>query len=65
MLYCVVMSVLQDGKCRFKKQDIGATEAGCMDIDSGSEADLQKAVATVGPISVAIDAGHYSFQLYK
>ena len=59
------MSIFQDGKCRFKKGCIGATETGCMDIKSGSEADLQKAVATVGPISVAIDAGHNSFQLYK
>ncbi|KAL3886609.1 hypothetical protein ACJMK2_026593 [Sinanodonta woodiana] len=55
----------KDGVCKFKKANIGATEVSCMDIEHGSESDLQMAVATVGPISVGIDASHLSFQLYK
>lgn len=53
------------GKCLFKKDNVGATCTGLVDIKKGSEADLLKAVASIGPISVAIDAGHQSFQLYK
>nr|QCT84047.1 cathepsin L-like cysteine proteinase A [Haemaphysalis flava] len=55
----------QDGDCKFKKADVGATDTGFVDIEQGSEDDLKKAVATVGPISVAIDASHGSFQLYQ
>ena len=51
--------------CRFKKQDVGATDTGFVDILHGDEGALKEAVATIGPISVAIDAGHQSFMLYK
>jgi cathepsin L len=55
----------QDGQCQFKKNSIGATCTGYVDITSGSETALRDAVATVGPVSVAIDAGHSSFQSYS
>jgi len=55
----------QDGTCRFKKAAVGATLKGYTDIQQGSESALQKAVASVGPISVGIDASNESFQLYS
>jgi cathepsin L len=54
-----------DDSCRFKAANVGATDTGFTDITSKDESALQQAVATVGPISVAIDASHASFQLYK
>jgi cathepsin L len=55
----------KDGTCRFEAKNVGSTDTGCKDIKQLSEDDLQDAIATVGPISVAIDAAHSSFQLYK
>ena len=56
--------MLQDERCHFNASSIGATDTGYVDVKHFSEADLQVAVATVGPISVAIDASHVSFQFY-
>ncbi|XP_042910061.1 cathepsin L-like peptidase [Parasteatoda tepidariorum] len=55
----------QDGDCHFNKYNVGATCTGYVDTPSGDEDALMKAVATVGPVSVAIDASQTSFQLYK
>ena len=54
-----------DESCVFKKKSVGATITGFKDIQSGSESALQSAVANVGPISVAIDASSFTFQLYS
>jgi len=52
-------------KCKFNENNIGASDVGFVDIPEGSEEMLMKAVATVGPVSVAIDASQPSFQFYS
>jgi len=54
-----------DDTCQFKKRDVGATDVGFVDIKQGDEEALKAAVATVGPVSVAIDASQPSFQFYS
>lgn len=54
-----------DEECQFKKADVGATVTGKVNLKEGSEEDLKVAVATIGPISVAIDASQRSFQFYN
>jgi len=53
-----------DGKCKFNPANVGATDNGFHDIEAGNEEDLTSAIASVGPISVAIDASQSSFQFY-
>ncbi|XP_044755986.1 cathepsin L-like [Coccinella septempunctata] len=54
----------EDEKCHYNPKKVGATDKGFVDIESGAEDQLKAAIATVGPVSVAIDASHESFQLY-
>lgn len=54
----------EDERCKFHKSEVKATLKGCEDIPADSETDLRDALASVGPVSVAIDASHQSFQMY-
>jgi len=54
----------QDGTCHFTAQNVGATLKAYTNVKSGDESDLQVKVH-MGPTSVAIDAGHASFQMYS
>ncbi|KAG6460225.1 cathepsin L [Manduca sexta] len=54
-----------DDKCRYNPKNSGAEDVGFVDIPSGDEEKLMQAVATVGPVSVAIDASQNSFQFYS
>ncbi|XP_045616611.1 digestive cysteine proteinase 1 [Procambarus clarkii] len=53
-----------DNVCRYNSNYVAATLNDYVDIPQGSELALQQATYSVGPISVAIDASNYSFQLY-
>eukprot|EP01099_Mayorella_cantabrigiensis_P001005 TRINITY_DN141_c0_g1_i5.p1 TRINITY_DN141_c0_g1~~TRINITY_DN141_c0_g1_i5.p1 ORF type:complete len:337 (-),score=77.85 TRINITY_DN141_c0_g1_i5:148-1158(-) len=51
--------------CLYNSAYRGAKITSYKDVTSGSEPALQNAVVYRGPVSVAIDASHSSFQLYK
>lgn len=54
----------QEGTCNFNRDAVGATLSGYTDVYR-NEVSLRDAVAANGPVSVAIDASHPSFQFYK
>lgn len=55
----------EDDKCRYNPRNSGATDVGFVDVPQSDEEKLKAAVATVGPISVAIDASRESFHFYR
>lgn len=52
------------GKCRYTQRTVGATDSGFVDVPEGDEKKLKEAVASVGPVSIAIDASQPTFQFY-
>ena len=53
------------GTCTFSKEKVVAQVKGYHDLARGDENQLKEALATVGPVSVAIDAGRSGFRSYK
>ncbi|NXY11642.1 CATL1 protein, partial [Pteruthius melanotis] len=53
-----------NSRCRYNPQDKAATCSGYKMVQRGNELALQQAVATQGPVSVAVDAGSHDFQFY-
>jgi len=54
----------QDGSCRPADHTSGVTVTGYVNVTQDSEADLQSAVGTIGPVAIAIDASLNSFRFY-
>ena len=54
----------RDRTCRFDEDKPTYTISDFVEINEKDEDDLTEKLATVGPVSVAIDAGKFSFQLY-
>ena len=55
----------RDGKCKFDASKAVTQVTGYITVQEGSESDLEAKVAQYGPAAIAIDASHYSFQLYS
>ncbi|XP_075874112.1 cathepsin L.1 [Nelusetta ayraudi] len=55
----------EDGTCRYNPASVGAKCTGFVDVTQFDEDALKEAVATIGPVSIGIDASQSSFQLYS
>lgn len=64
VMFCS-FEIVKDGECRYNPASSAATCTGFNTVLLASETELKTAVASIGPISVGIDANHKSFQLYK
>lgn len=60
-----ILFTFKNGNCTFRPPKIGATCQGFVRVPAEDEVGLQKAVASVGPVTVSIDASLKSFYLYK
>ena len=54
-----------DTNCNFNKSEVAASLTGYVKVTRGDEEALKQAVATVGPVSIGVDANHDSFMHYN
>ena len=54
---------MQQSSCQYSSKNSGASATGVISIASGSETDLLAAVATVGPVAIAVDANTNAFRV--
>eukprot|EP01132_Coremiostelium_polycephalum_P009931 gene9931-12177_t len=57
--------LMQNAFCKVNQQSSGVTISGYVNVTSFSEPALQNAVATVGPVAVAIDASAPDYRYYS
>lgn len=55
----------KDDSCRFNSGAVVANDNGYVELSEGDENNLMQAVSNTGPVAVAIDASHDSFQQYS
>ena len=55
--------IVQEMTCRFNANNTAVKVRSFSDVSSGSEDALKAALANNGPVSIAIDASHYTFQV--
>ncbi len=61
--YTWCVCVLQQGQCKYDSAFSGAKISGSVTISSGNEANLQAAVASTGPVAVAVDGSNKAFRV--
>ena len=54
---------IQQQSCSYSSSGVCAQMSGSIQLTSGSEDDLQSAVANVGPVAVAVDANNNAFRV--
>nr|CAQ03433.1 silcatein 2 [Spongilla lacustris]CAQ54052.1 silicatein alpha 4 [Spongilla lacustris] len=55
----------KQSSCQYNSKNSGASATGVINIAFGSESDLLAAVATVGPVAIAVDANTNAFRFYQ
>ena len=53
----------QQGSCSYDKAYCGTTISGSVSISSGNEGQLLAAVASTGPVAVAVDGSNKAFRV--